>query len=146
MFKLISILLSSLVIGSYSENSTVKSFTYKSCGTSTDIAQKVIMSVDPVIPVKDYLFDLGADFSKEVNGGTSVYSVTYNFIPLSPTTNDLCTEINNSNITCPLKVGTYGIQSKGTVPDGLSGTVTIKNEWFNIEKERILCIQFTIKT
>jgi hypothetical protein len=103
-------------------------------------------SVDPPLPVKDYLFDLGASFSKEINGGTSKYSVTYNFIPLSPSTNDLCIEINKSNITCPLKVGTYGIQSKGSIPDGLSGTTVIKNEWFNLENERILCLSFTIKT
>jgi len=145
MFKILTIL-STLLIPTFSENSTVTGFTYKSCGKITDLAQNIIMSVSPPLPVKDYLFDLGADLSKDVTGGTSVYSVTYNFIPLSPTTNDLCTEINNSNITCPLKAGVIGIQSKGTVPDGLSGTTVIKNEWFNNEKERILCLQFTIKT
>jgi hypothetical protein len=147
MFKLISILFASLLIGVSSENSSVvKSFSFKSCGISTDIAQNIIMSVNPPLPVKDYLFDLGADYFKEVNGGTSKYSVTYNFIPLSPTINDLCTEINKSNITCPLKVGTYGIQSKGSVPDSLSGTTTIKNEWFTTDNERILCLLFTIKS
>jgi hypothetical protein len=147
MFKLIGTLFLGLLVNASSENSTiVQSFTFRSCGTSTDIAQNIIMAVDPPLPVKDYLFDLGADFSKAVDGGTSKYSVTYNFIPLSPTTNDLCTEINNSNITCPLKVGTYGIQSKGSVPDGLSGTTVIKNEWFNLQNERILCLSFTIKT
>jgi len=145
MFKIL-IILSTFIVSSMSENSTVTSFTYKSCGKTTDLAQNIIMSVNPPLPVKDYLFDLGADLSKDVTGGTSVYSVTYNFIPLSPTTNDLCTEINNSNITCPLKGGVIGIQSKGSVPNGLSGTTVIKNEWFNNEKERILCLQFTIKT
>ena len=145
MFKIITIL-STFFIGTFSENSTVTGFTYKSCGKTTDLAQNIIMSVSPQLPVKDYLFDLGADLSKDVTGGTSLYSVTYNFIPLSPTTNDLCTEINNSNITCPLKAGVIGIQSKGSVPDGLSGTTNIKNEWFDSNKERILCLQFTIKT
>jgi hypothetical protein len=147
MFKLINIFFLGLLATVLSENSTVvQSFTCKSCGLKTDIAQNIVMSVNPAIPQTDYLFDLGADFSKDVNGGTSKYSVTYNFIPLSPTINDLCGEINNSNITCPLKIGNIGIQSKGTVPSGLSGTTTIKNEWFNLENERILCLMFTIKT
>jgi hypothetical protein len=146
MFKLISFLsfLSLLTNVSSSNTTAVKSFKYKSCGISTDIAQNIIMNVSPQIPQTDYTFELGGELSKEVTSGTSKYTVTYNFIPLTPTVNDLCTEINASNITCPLKQGTFGIKSKGTIPNGLSGTTTIKNEWFNTDNQKILCILFTI--
>jgi hypothetical protein len=88
---------------------------------------------------------LNADLSNEVSKGTSKYTVTYNFIPLTPTINDLCTEIANSNITCPLS-NHISSQSKGNIPDGLSGTTVIKNEWLDDNNKRILCMQFTIQT
>jgi hypothetical protein len=146
MFKLISLLsfLTLLTNVSSSNTTAVKSFKYKSCGTSNDIAQNIIMNVNPTLPQTDYTFELGGDLSKEITGGTSKYIVTYNFIPLTPTVNDLCTEINASNITCPLKQGVFGIKSNGVIPSGLSGSSTIKNEWFNIDNARILCVLFTI--
>ena len=123
----------------------IKSFTYKSCGTSTDIAQNIKLYIDPVLPVTDYILYLNADLSKEIISGTSKYTVTYNFIPLSPTVNDLCTEISSSNITCPLSNYIYS-QSKGSIPNGLAGSTTIKNEWINGDNQRILCMFFDIKT
>jgi hypothetical protein len=139
MFKLLTFL-SMLTFSTAS----VTQFTMRSCGTSTDLAQNIILNVEPVLPQSDYKLFLDADLSQTVNQGTSKYSVTYNFIPLSPTTEDLCTEIAKSNITCPLN-NTIASESKGTVPTGLSGTVVIKNEWFDISNARILCMQFTIK-
>jgi len=126
-------------------NNTVSSFTYRSCGTSTDIAQNLKLDVLPVLPQTDYTLFLNTDLSKEVTGGTSKYSISFNGIPFSPTTNDLCQEIANSNTTCPLYVGNYASESKGTIPAGVSGKVIIKNEWFNTESERILCMEYTIK-
>ena len=122
----------------------VKSFTYKSCGIASDIAQNIKLYVDPVLPVVDYTLYLNADLSTEVSKGTSKYTVTYNFMPLSPTVNDLCTEIASSNITCPLS-NHISSQSKGSIPNGLSGSSTIKNEWFDDNNKRILCMLFTIK-
>ena len=126
-------------------NNTVSSFTYRSCGISTDIAQNLKLDVLPVLPQTDYTLFLSTDLSKEVTGGTSKYSISFNGIPFSPTTNDLCEEIAKSNTTCPLYVGNYASESKGTIPSGVSGKVIIKNEWFNTESERILCMEYTIK-
>ena len=126
-------------------NNTGSSFTYRSCGTSTDIAQNLKLDVLPVLPQTDYTLFLSTDLSKEVTGGTSKYSISFNGIPFSPTTNDLCEEIAKSNTTCPLYIGNYVSESKGTVPSGVSGKVIIKNEWFNTESERILCMEYTIK-
>jgi len=141
MLKFVSLL--TLLTGVFSK---VNSMTFRSCGISTDIAQNVVLGISPELPQTDYMFYLNADFSKQVDNGISKYDITYNFIPLSPTTNDLCIEINNSNITCPLKVGHISSESKGSVPTGLSGTTVIKNQWFDGSNARILCIQFTIKT
>lgn len=151
MYKLV--LFFRLIIGITSLNvpSTIidsvknQQFDYRSCGTLTDLAQNIKLDVLPKQPITDYVLYLDADLSKEIVKGTSKYSVTYNFIPLSPTVNDLCTEIANSNITCPLN-NHISSESKGSIPSGLSGTTVIKNEWFNEDNSRILCMSFTIKT
>ena len=126
-------------------NSQVSSFTLKSCGDSTDIAQNIQLDIDPKLPQTDYTLYLDADLSKEVTKGTSTYDITLNYIPFQPTVNDLCTEVANSNITCPLLQGPLAMQSKGSIPTGVSGIIVIKNEWKNDVDERILCMQFTIK-
>ena len=125
--------------------SKVSSFTLKSCGDLTDIAQNVQLDIDPKLPQTDYTLYIDADFSKEVTKGTSTYDITLNYIPFQPTVNDLCTEVANSNITCPLVQGPLAMQSKGSIPNGVSGIIVIKNEWKNDVDERILCMQFTIK-
>lgn len=140
MLRLISFL--TIVSVAFSQ---VSSFTLKSCGDSTDIAQNVQLDIDPKLPQTDYILYLGAELSKEVSKGTSTYDITLNYIPFQPTVNDLCTEINNSNITCPLVQGNLAMQSKGTIPTGVSGIIVIKNEWKNDIDERVLCMQFTIK-
>ena len=141
MFKFISFF--TLLTGVLSK---VDSMTFRSCGLSTDLAQNIVLGISPDLPQTDYMFYLNADLSKQVDNGTSRYDITYNFIPLTPTTNDLCTELNNSNITCPLNVGHISSESKGSIPTGLTGTTVIKNQWFDGSNARILCIQFTIKT
>jgi len=125
--------------------SAVTQFTVKNCGINTDLIQNVLLSVDPILPQTDYTLSIDGDLSKEVTGGESQYDVTYNFIPFSPTIHDLCTEIKDTNTTCPLKIGNIGIQSKGTIPNGLSGSLTIKNQWFDLTGARILCMVFNIK-
>jgi hypothetical protein len=128
-----------------SVNDTISSFSLKSCGNSADIAQNLFLDIDPKLPQDNYVLYLNSDISKDITGGLSQYDVTYNFIPLSPSTNDLCGEIANSNITCPLQKGYIALQSNGSVPTGLSGTVVIKNQWFDETGARILCMLFSIK-
>jgi hypothetical protein len=123
---------------------SISKFTYKSCGTSTDIAQNINLNVDPILPQTDYTLYLSGDFSKEITSGTSKYSVVYNGLPISPTINNLCDELKNSNTSCPISQGFYSSQSKGTTPTGFSGKVSITNEWFDQSNERILCLLFTI--
>lgn len=122
----------------------ITKFTYKSCGDTKDIAQNVMISIDPSLPQTDYTLYLSGDFSKEVKGGLSKYNAIYNGLPVSQSSNDLCEELKNSNTSCPISSGFYSSQSKGTVPSGLTGKVVLTNEWFNQDNERILCMSFAI--
>jgi hypothetical protein len=73
-------------------------------------------------------------------GGSAIYSVTYNFIPVSPTTEDLC-----KSIICPIVPGVYNTSSSTTFPD-LSGSLTIKIEWKGLNSEQLLCAQIKTTT
>ena len=142
----LKLMLSNLIFMSlfFTVNS-VSVFKVSSCGTPNDLMQSVKLSVNPILPVTDYKLYLDGDLSANVTGGKSEYTVTYNFIPLTPTTNDLCTEINASNVTCPLSIGPFASESSGKIEQGLSGTVTIKNQWFDENNQRILCMLFKIQ-
>ena len=146
-----------LVHGSFFKNDTqVSSFTYESCGDSSDIAKNVNLYVSPELPQTDYTLYLDADLSENIFSGSSNYDITINGIPFQPSTNDLCTEIANSNITCPLENGHLASESKGTIPSGVSGKIVIKNQWYKTSQcknmrctqmvtDRILCMLFTIR-
>ena len=68
-----------------------------------------------------------------ITSGTVIYSITYNFIPFSPTTEDLCT-----NTQCPLLPGKYNQSSSSNFPD-LSGSVNIKAQWYDSLNNLLLC-------
>ena len=138
-FKILSLL------GLFSTvSSEVTKFTISSFGNPSDLMQNVNLIIDPVLPQIDYTLILSSDLNKQINKGISQFDVTLNFIPFSPTTEDLCTDISKSNITCPLLLGKIASQSKGTIPTNVNGLVTIKNQWFDENNERILCMLFKI--
>uniref|UniRef100_A0A6C0H022 MD-2-related lipid-recognition domain-containing protein n=1 Tax=viral metagenome TaxID=1070528 RepID=A0A6C0H022_9ZZZZ len=127
-------------------NSIISQFIVKDCGNSNDLAHNLLLDIEPKLPQTDYKLFLNMDLSSDVTSGTSKYNILYNGFPVTPTINDLCTEMSSgSNISCPLTIGHISSESKGTVPTGLSGKVQITNEWFVNNGSRILCMEFTIK-
>jgi len=70
-----------------------------------------------------------------VTGGTATYTVTYNFIPLSPTIEDLCKNVPK----CPIVPGPYNQSSSSTFPD-LSGSLTTKIVWKDLTGAQLLCV------
>jgi hypothetical protein len=100
--------------------------------------------VTPVPPIAGVNFTVDLDFTVPegvtINSGTAVYTTTYNFIPLSPTTEDLCT-----NTACPIMAGPHTQSSTSLFPSGLSGSITIKTQWFDDVKTNLLCYTITLK-
>jgi hypothetical protein len=68
-----------------------------------------------------------------ITAGTVTYSYTMNYIPFSPSTEDLCTQT-----TCPIVPGTYNQSSSSNFPD-VSGLFDIKIEWFDDKQNLLLC-------
>jgi hypothetical protein len=113
------------------------------CSKATALFDLTSMSFSPDPPVKgsnSTLF-LSMNVPVEVLGGTATYSVTYNFIPLTPTVKDLCLEAPGG---CPLKIGTLDTVSSIPFDGSISGQLVIKIEWKDLEKTQLMCVQ--IKT
>jgi hypothetical protein len=76
----------------------------------------------------------------EVDSGTITTSVTYNFLPLTPTTAPLC-----SSVPCPIGVGDHDGSSWFLVPTGVRGTVVTKIVWTDVNSTQLLCISINMK-
>ena len=113
------------------------------CSKATALFSITSLSFLPDPPVKgnnSTLF-VSMNVPSEVTGGTVTYSVTYNFIPLSPTTGDLCTVVPNG---CPIKAGTLDTVSSLPFDGSLSGSITFKIEWKDLSLHQLMCV--SIKT
>jgi hypothetical protein len=97
---------------------------------------------DPVVPGKDSSITLNLEIpaGTYVDAGTAKYSFSFNGIPFSPTTEDLC-----SDVACPLLPGPYTNTTTSTFPTGVSGKVVTRIEWFNTAGNRLLCADVTAK-
>lgn len=113
------------------------------CSKSTALFTLTSLSFLPDPPVKgqNSTLLLSMNVPTEVAGGTATYSVTYNFIPLSPTTEDLCTVAPGG---CPIHPGTLDTVSSIPFDGSLSGSITFKIEWKDLSQAQLMCI--SIKT
>lgn len=74
-----------------------------------------------------------------VDSGTITTSVTYNFIPFTPTEAPLC-----ASATCPITVGDHDGSSWFLVPTGVKGIITTKIVW-KAQGTELLCISINLK-
>jgi hypothetical protein len=118
--------------------------TVKDCAPGKSLFVFNSAIVTPAKPIGGVNFTVDLDFSVPegitINSGTAVYTTTYNFIPLSPTTEDLC-----SNTVCPIMSGPHSQSSTSLFPTGLSGSITIKTQWFDDVKTNLLCYTLALK-
>jgi hypothetical protein len=77
---------------------------------------------------------------EEITAGTVTKSITLNFIPFSPTTEDLCT-----NAPCPITVGDHDGSSWFLFPEGVSGTLVSTVKWQDTAGRLLLCIKSTLR-
>ena len=71
--------------------------------------------------------------------GTVTTSVTYNFLPLTPTVESLC-----DNTACPIVNGPNDRSTVSTWPD-VRGTVVTKSVWTSTDGDNLLCVQTSVK-
>jgi len=118
---------------------STSALTVSDCGKGATAFTLGPLSLDPVNPTPGQNFTMNYQYTVPagmmVMGGVSKYSITYNFIPFSPTTEPLC-----NNIPCPLSAGTYTNATTSVWPSGLSGTLTSQITWQNENSVPLLCI------
>jgi hypothetical protein len=117
----------------------------KDCSAGKSLIKFVSGSLlpDPVVPGQDSSITLNLEVPAGcyVDAGTAKYSFSFNGIPFSPTTEDLC-----SDIACPLGPGPYTNTTTSTFPTGVSGKIVTRIEWLTPANEQLLCVDVTAKT
>jgi hypothetical protein len=113
--------------------------TVKDCGGGKTRFVLNALSLSPSNPSPNDAVTLHLDYTVPpgtlVTGGEARYSATYNFIPLTPTVEPLC-----SNIPCPLGPGRYLNSTVSSWPSGLTGTLTTILRWSDENAHSLLCI------
>jgi hypothetical protein len=111
-------------------------------GKSLFAINRLAFYPDPPVPNVNVTLDL--DFTAPnqpiISSGTAVYSITYNFLPIKPTTNDLCNETE-----CPINPGTHKQSSSMSLPQNLKGTIIIKTNWYDNNENLLLCYSISTK-
>jgi hypothetical protein len=111
------------------------------CNTSS-VFQLTTLDLVPASPIPGQPLAMTVQFNNPgpvVRDGTVTTSLTYNFIPFSPTTEALCT-----NTACPLITGFNDRSTTNPWPD-VTGSVTSVIKW-NLDEENLLCIKLSVKT
>lgn len=99
-------------------------------------------SPDPPIPGQNSTLRLSMNVPTAVSGGTATYSPTYNFIPLNPSTDDLCTTLPSG---CPIAVGQLDTISTFPVDSTLTGTLALNIQWKDLASNPLLCVDVKMK-
>lgn len=136
---MIAFLLASIVIPLVMAQNTVRD-----CSSGKSLFKFVSASLEPspVIPGENATLTLSADIpgGTIVNSGTAKYSVSFNGIPFTPSTEDLCSQVD-----CPLLAGPYTNSSVSVFPTGITGKIVSKIEWFDDTSRLLLCTEITSK-
>jgi hypothetical protein len=113
------------------------------CGSAASAAFTITkLALDPpqaVATDQNVSLALFYDSFQEVTGGTATKSATLNYIPFTPSTEDLCL-----SIPCPLTPGSHDGSSWFLFPAGVTGRLVTKVEWKDTANNLLLCIQMTL--
>jgi len=106
----------------------------------------VDLDPNPPTPGANLTIVASGTFSKDVEAGAKVFlQVKYGLITLIKQEADLCDQISNVDLTCPLKKGpmelTKSVQIPKQVPKGM---YTVLADVYTNEGEKVTCLQATV--
>lgn len=112
------------------------------CSNGLSVFKLTSMSFlpDPAVPGENSTLLLSMNVPEVVNAGTATYTTTYNFIPFTPTVDNLC-----DAIACPIQAGELHTYSSYPIDSSLSGTIVIKIEWKDPDAKELMCVQIKTK-
>lgn len=105
------------------------------CGS---IFQLTELALNPATPVRGQPLDMIVKFNnpgREVYDGEVTTSISVNYIPYPTSTEALCT-----NTECPIVTGFNDRSTSSVWPESVSGRVTSKIIWSDLNGDQLLCI------
>jgi len=112
-----------------------------SAGKSLFRLTSMSFSPDPTVPGQNSTLMLSMKIPEEINNGTATYMSTYNFIPLTPSTDDLC----GTTVNCPIGEGYLDTLSSFPIDKSLTGSLTLKIVWADLTGRQLLCVMIKTK-
>ncbi|EEQ91301.1 phosphatidylglycerol/phosphatidylinositol transfer protein [Blastomyces dermatitidis ER-3] len=103
----------------------------------------VDLSPNPPVPGQTLTITASGTFHKQVDEGSKVQiQVKYGLIRLVNQEADLCDEIKNVDLECPLEKGNTSFTKKVDLPKEIPpGRYTVLADVYTNKKERITCLQ-----
>lgn len=121
-------------------SSSIYYTTVRDCAVDKSLFHIDEINITPSKPVAGENVTLYVEYtvpeSVTVTSGTVEYSVTYNFIPISPTYQPLC-----DNVECPLLPGSHSSTSVTQWPADISGALTMRMRWRDIDNQMLMCME-----
>ncbi len=113
------------------------------CGAGTSLFKITEISQSPdaqVTACQNVSMNLFYTVPEEIHGGKATTSLSLNGLPLTPTVDDLCTKT-----VCPIAMGDHDGSSWFSFPSGVTGKITTKITWEDMEGRQLLCIASSLK-
>ena len=129
-----------LILAAYASSLSTVSDCSK--GTSQIKINSMTFLPDPPVKGQNSTLTLDLNVPTEIEAGTATYSFTYNFIPLTPTVEDLCSQVPGG---CPVKSGPLNLISSYPIDPSLRGTIVAKIQWKDTANVELLCVSITMK-
>ena len=128
------------LLGVLAFTSVQASVTDCSKGTSLFKIDSMSFLPEPAVKGQNSTLNLSMTVPEQITGGTAKYSIKYNYIPLTPTTEDLCTAVS-----CPIMVGKLDTVSSYPIDKSLSGSLAIQIDWADQTGRQLLCVLIQTK-
>ena len=134
------------VIHSYPISNSLLAQPAISCSSSGSIANNVKVTLTPENPTIGSKYELTTSYvlTKDITGGTSIYTVSISGFNVLNKKDDLCKDLSTGNTPCPLKAGKISSTINGVIPTNIPhGKYDSKIVWNDLNGEEILCLDFT---
>ena len=120
----------------------------KDCSSGSHTGHITLITMDPPAPISGDWVTISIDYvlDRDVTGGTAVYTAAFNGFPLTPTTDDLCTDLKDTTTPCPISAGKVNFAGLSQIGDGTThGTIVATTTWKDQDGNQIICWGFSVR-
>lgn len=122
--------------------------TMKDCSNDVHTGHIESLTMDPPAPISgDWVtVHIAYTLEKPITGGQAIYTASLNGFPLTPTTNELCTDMETTTTPCPIQAGQVSFEGISQLGDGtIHGTISATTTWIDQDGEEVLCWGLSVR-